>query len=453
MLQTSTCTAPQDGNNGLGEVNYVKPREHIRRDFPFERTFALFKEADARTDLDRELHPEYVDSPLFQNRSTVLLGGQTVPRSVLAGVSVVVGDWLDVDLGSGRVVNGVVVNDVFFFGYTCGLAPEDGHHSGDFLVRCGVPGGGPAEIAARHCPAATLYPLCWLTDDREAASIHSLRYHEYDVHPQCNGRCEDQVAAGSMRQGATDGSGQANGGGHDALARAAALQIRADDVSAGATSCRERVRRSPTETNEEQRAGDTEDLGVGGSNSAGVLPSLPRRPLSGARDGVGFLVVCLCFFSDDFCALLGKSVPSGGIYMSYLSCMFRHRRSSHYVRTLAATPPHVDSDVLLEAITPDLRAGATDGWLMTGADGTDIRVFADVCFYVVDSLQVAKTSKLMGHSANSPCTMCSYRLSGAPGCHYGFEGASNLAKFVRITARTRSVCKDVAARAATAGEQ
>jgi len=192
---------------------------------------------------------------------------------------------------------------------------------------------------------------------------------------------------------------------------------------------------------------------VGGSKSAGVLPSWPRRLLSGARDGDGFFVVCLCFLSDDFCALLGKSVSSGGVYMSYLSWMLRHLPSRHYVRTLAATPPHVDSDVLLEAITPDLRARATDGWLMTGADGTDIRVFADVFNHVVDSLQVAKTSKLMGHGANNPCKMCSYRLSGAPGCRYGFEGASNLAKFIRPTTRTRSVCKAVAARAATAGEK
>ena len=197
----------QDGNTGLGEVNYVKPSEHIRRDFPFERTFALFKEADARTDLDREPHPEYVDSPLLQNRSTVLLGGQRVPRFVLAGVSVVVGDWLDVDLGGARVVNGVVVDGVFFFGYTSGLAPEDGHHSGDFLVRCGVASGGPAEIVARHCHAATLYPLSWLTDDGEAASIHSLRCHEYDVFTSAvqrtwrgTSRCRQYEAGGNGRQ-------------------------------------------------------------------------------------------------------------------------------------------------------------------------------------------------------------------------------------------------------------
>jgi len=51
------------------------PNEHIRRDLQFERTFAFFKKADAWTDLYRELHNEFVDSPLFRDRSTVLLGG------------------------------------------------------------------------------------------------------------------------------------------------------------------------------------------------------------------------------------------------------------------------------------------------------------------------------------------------------------------------------------------
>jgi len=419
----------------------------------FERTFAFFKKADAWTDLHRKLHPEFFDSPLFLDRSTVLLGGQTVPRFVLAGVSIVVGDGLDVDFGGGRVVNGVVVHDAFFVGYTSGLAPDDVHHAGDILVRCGVVDGGPADIVARHWHAATLCPLSWLTDDGEAASIHYLRHHEYDVHPQCNGRGDDQVAAESMRQVATNGSGQTSGGGHDAHVRAAALQIREDDASAGATSYREGVRRAPTGNNEKERAGDAQDWGVGESICAGSLPSRSRRLLSGTRDGVPFLSFCLCFFSDDFCARQGKEVSLGGVYMSYLSWLFRHRRSSHYVRTLAATRPHVDSDVALEAITPDLRAGATDGWLMTGADGIDIRVFADVCFYVDDYLQVANTSKLMSHGANSPCTMCTYGLSCAPECRYGLEGARNLTKCVRTLADTRSVCKAVAERAATAGEQ
>ena len=376
-----------------------------------------------------------------------------MPRFVLAGVSIVVGDGLDVDLGGGRVVKGVVVHDAFFVGSTIGLAPDDIHHAGDFLVRCGGVDGGPADIVARHWHAATLYPLSWLTDDSEAASIHYLRHHEYDVHPPCNGRGDDQVAAGSMRQVATNGSGQASGGGHDAHVRAAALQIRADDASAGATSYREGVRRAPTGNNEKERAGDAEDWGVNESISAGSLPIRPRRLPSGTRDRVSFLSLCLCFFSDDFCARQGKEVCLGGVYMSYLSWLFRHRRSSHSLRTLAATRPHVDSDVALEAITPDLRAGATDGCLMTDADGIDIGVFADVCFYVDDYLQVTKRSTLMSHGANSPCTISTYRLSGAPEGRYGLEGARNLTKCVRTIARTRSVCKAVAERAATAGEQ
>lgn len=308
MLQKSTCWAPQDGKSGLVEVNFVTPSEHIRCDLQFERTFALFKEAYARTDLDKELHIELVDSPPFQDPSTVVLGGQTVPQFVLDGVSIVVGNRLDVDLGGGRVEDGAVVDDAFFVCSTSGLAPDDGHHAGDFLVRCGVAYGSPADMVPRHWHVATLFPLSWLTDDGEAAAIRSLRHTEYDIHPQRDGGGNDQGAAGCLGRVATDGSGQASGGWHDALAGVVALQIRAGDASAGATSCREDVRRAMTRSNEEERVGDAEASGVCGAKSAGALPSRPRRLLSGARDGVAFLVDCLYFFSDDFCARLGQEV-------------------------------------------------------------------------------------------------------------------------------------------------
>ena len=244
--------------------------------------------------------------------------GATAHPPTAAGISIAVGDRLDVDQGGGRVVSGVVVDHAFFVGATRWLARDGSDHDGEFLVRCGLADGGPADIVVRHWHAATLHPLSLLTDDGDAASIHSLRHNKYDVHPQRNGRGNNHVAAGSMGQAATDGSGQANGREGGAHARAAALRVQADDISAGANSCREGVRRAPTGTNEKERAGDAEDSDVSGPISAGALPSRPRRLLSGTRDGVAFLVVCLCFCSDDFRARLGKEVSLGGVYTSSL---------------------------------------------------------------------------------------------------------------------------------------
>jgi len=358
MLQTSTCWAPQVGKDGLVEVKYIKPSEHVQRDLMFERTSELFKEAEARTDLDRELHPEFVDSPLFQDRSSVLQGGQTVQKFALASLDIAIGDRLDVDLGSGRVVRGVVVHDAFFVGSASGLEPDDGHHAGDFLVQCGgIEDGAPADIWARHWHAASLHQLSCLTHDGNAALILSLHHHKDHGLPPHDGRCAEHAGASS-----------------------AADQQRAEDIATAAAARQGDMRPTPAPVDVEEPLEDRDASREADLNPSGAGRSLTRRVLSGTSDGMAYLVVCLCIFSDDFRARLGKEISLGGVYMSYLSWLFRRRRSSHAVRTLAATPPDVDSDVVLEAITPDLRVGATDGWLMVGADGSDVRVFADVCF-------------------------------------------------------------------------
>jgi len=154
MLQKSTCRAPQDGESGLVEVKFVTPSEQIRCDLQFERTFALFKKAYARTDLDTELLPELVDSPPFQDPSTVVLGGQTVPQFVLDGVSIVVGDRLDVDLAGSRFVDGAVVDDAFFVCSTVGLAPDTATILAIFW--CGVEW--RTKVQPTWCPATGTPP-------------------------------------------------------------------------------------------------------------------------------------------------------------------------------------------------------------------------------------------------------------------------------------------------------
>lgn len=170
------------------------------------------------------------------------------------------------------------------------------------------------------------------------------------------------------------------------------------------------------------------------------IESTARRPMWGQTDGEASLVVSLSVYSNRFGTQSGKEVTMGGVYMSDLSWLFQDRRSSNAARPVSVTPAGVDSDCVLEAITEDLRAGARDGWLCRCADGTVVRVWADVCFFVGDYLQVAKTSSLMGSAANSPCTLCTYRLHGAPGCRFGLAGSSRSTELMRTTARTTSGC-------------
>ena len=284
MLQTSTCWAPQVGKDGLVEVKYIKPSEHVQRDLMFERTSELFKEADARTDLDKELHPEFVDTPLFQDPSSVLQGGQKVQNFALAGLDIAVGDRLGVDLGRGRVVRGVVVHDAFFVGSASGLEPDDGHYAGDFLVRCGgIEDGALADILARHRPAASLHPLSWLTHDGNAALILSLRHHKDHGPPLHDGRCTEHAGASS-----------------------AADQQRAEDIAPSAAARQGGVRPTPAPVEGERPLEDRDASREAGLNPSGAGRSRTRRVLSGTSDGMAYLVVCLCFFSDDFRARAGQ---------------------------------------------------------------------------------------------------------------------------------------------------
>lgn len=169
----------------------------------------------------------------------------------------------------------------------------------------------------------------------------------------------------------------------------------------------------------------------------------PWRPKRGVKDGVPFSTVSIALNSDDFEARRGKNESLGGVYLSYVSMLYKDRCSSNACRTIAATPPTVDSDEVLRALTPDLKEGATTGWLCRRPDGSPMRVFVDVAFFVGDYLQVCKTSMTMGYGAKSPCPLCSYRIPGVPGSRYGLPGSSADTDMTRTTSRTRSICRAV----------
>lgn len=380
MLQTESFTTRHVPSGKDVSVSYIPPSEHVRRDLAFDDTFALFLKADRRRRIDRELHPEFVDSALFRDRSSILMSGRLVPRFLLAGVQLVAGDRVNASLGDGRLLDGMVVRRAFFAAAATGLARTTDAHAGDFVVECDHVEGVPQSaglIISRYWCAASLLPMTWHPRDGTIVEILDLsRVDLENVAPAHPG-------GGAVPDGALPGQPASFSG----------LRRMTWDHSARESS----------------------------------------------------LVVSLCFYSDGFGARTGKEVTLSGVYMSYLTWLFQDRCSSHAARTVAVTPAGVDSDSVLKAITDDLRLGAREGWLCRCADGTTVRVRADVAFFVGDYLQVSKTSKLMGSAANSPCTLCAYRLHGAPGCRFGLAGSSKSTELMRTTARTTSVCAAVSA--------
>lgn len=376
LLPTRTASTRHLPTGRVVNVRYIAPSEHVRRDLLFDSTYELFKKADARTELDRSLHPEFVDSPMFQDRNSVLMTGRFLQQFILAGVQFSVGNHVSACLVGGRSLHNIKIKRAFFAAPQSGLARDTTAHAGDFVVECdNVPT--QTETAgyfvSRHWYAASLPPLTW----------HSA------------GNIVDEVTE-LLRVGAA-GLPTGPGAGDDGTAADTS-----HDAQSGAPS--------------------------------------NRRLMWGRIGDEASLVVSLCIYSDGFGTQSGKEVTLGGVYMSYASWLFRDRCSSHAARTISVTPAGVDSDCILEAITEDLRQGARAGWLCRCADGTSVRVWADVCFFVGDYVQVAKTSSMMGPAANSPCTLCTYRLHGAPGCRFGLSGSSMSTELMRTTGRTRSVC-------------
>jgi len=157
------------------------------------------------------------------------------------------------------------------------------------------------------------------------------------------------------------------------------------------------------------------------------------------EDNMPTFVLSLAFFLDDFVCRVGRSASVGGIYMLYLSWMFRHRTSRHAVRPIGLAAPEVDSDLFLEAISDDLVEGATVGWIVKDPDGRDVRVFADVALFIGDYKQVSKTTHLMGHTANAPCPLCSFTKPRDADSFYAGRQSSREAALVRTTERTLAV--------------
>lgn len=371
MLPATSFELPMKSSKGKVNVQCILPSAHVRRDVAFEATYEKLFEAEKRSDEERSLHPEFVDSPFFTERADILETDRTMHRFTLDGVRVSIGDSLTVVLPPPLSPCRVIAISAFFASHRSGLAQSEDIHAGDLVVTCEGDGDGEIDgsLVARHWMASALPPLSWKPE------LSNATYHDV---------VELQV-------------------------RVAREQARAE--TPGAT---------PSDA-----------------------PPSSWRPKRGVMDGVPFATVSLAMNSDDFEARRGKNESLGGVYFSYISMMYQHRRSSNACRTIAATPPTVDSDEVLRVITPDLREGATKGWLCHLRDGTAFRVFVDVAFFVGDYLQICKTSKIMGYGAKSPCPLCIYRVPGVPGSRYGLSGSSADADMARTSLRTRSICRAV----------
>lgn len=409
FLPTRTLSA-RTKFGGRMAMDVVLPSTHVARDFAFSDTYRLFTAADDRPDWCSETEPEYVDTPFFRARQASLVGAETLTEFSLARETYRAGDALGVRLVDGTVIGDLVVGEGRFAPASAGVGSDDGVHAGDFLVCLYATGEAPRTMSA------------------ESGGLDGV---------QATGRVGTTVVAASA---APRGCGSVE----EVLAHEAAgeLHVRYWRLGSHPVLSWRRQGHTPRAVERLERCGD------------GVPPRAPltRRPLRWVgTDDSPIVLVCLVFYTDDFVPRLRRAASLGGAYMSYVSWAISRRTSLQAVRTIGVTPPDVDSDEVLRFVLPDLVVGMTEGWLVYDPDGKPVRALADVSFFVGDYVQEAKSCRLMGHAALSPCTLCTYRVPGVAGSNYGKLGSSQDVGLMRTTARSVAVGR--AARAAGATTQ
>lgn len=133
-LPLRSVTAEDDAGVPVADLWVITPRDHVTRDFLFRETFDLFHELDKRSEEERDLHPEYVDSRFFQDRPSVLRSCPAASGFSLTGRDLFVGDRVDVSLIDGGCLHHLEIIDAFFAGYEYGVDPGPAIHAGDFVV-------------------------------------------------------------------------------------------------------------------------------------------------------------------------------------------------------------------------------------------------------------------------------------------------------------------------------
>ena len=152
------------------------------------------------------------------------------------------------------------------------------------------------------------------------------------------------------------------------------------------------------------------------------LPSLVAKP-DGARlssfkqmnkgvltDGTTFLVYRFILYSDGFNQHKSmkdtKSVCGCYIMPLGLSENFRKTSASARVITMSASKQDINS--VLSNIVDDIVRGATTGFEGTDPFGGRVKVFLDLLANVGDYPAASACSDLMGHTANTPCSVCTF---------------------------------------------
>jgi hypothetical protein len=141
----------------------------------------------------------------------------------------------------------------------------------------------------------------------------------------------------------------------------------------------------------------------------------------------------MLLYCDDFQPYTTRKGSAGGCYMLPLGV--KPIKCSWYgaVRVLGLAPPGISTNLILSEFIKDIVKGSTQGFASFDADGSPITIFLDIVGFIGDYPAVTHVNDLLGHTACSPCHICTFQREDGSG-----TGASRYAYTSRIHARAPS---------------
>jgi len=173
---------------------------------------------------------------------------------------------------------------------------------------------------------------------------------------------------------------------------------------------------------------ELESIAGGAGNIDRPIEAAVPAPLRGVlKDGRKYIVYRFLLYSDDFNP--HKSAYSqgsvGGVYIMPLGLPSEDKFSTSAVRCISLAPLGLSSNVVISAIMPDILKGATQGFPVKLPNGENVQLFLDFVSHVSDYPAATKLLDTLGHTANAPCTHCSFKKFGKNDHSQQTEGSRN----------------------------
>ena len=162
------------------------------------------------------------------------------------------------------------------------------------------------------------------------------------------------------------------------------------------------------------------------------------------QDGRRYYVYRFFLYEDGFNAYAGEPKSVTGCYMLPLGIDLLKVSLSSAVRKISLSPPGISGNDVFRKIVDDIVSGTVHGVETRDEEGELVTVFLDCVGLLGDYPAVSECLDVMGHTANAPCSLCSfqrYDVSGRGGCRYAYSSEMSSAhpSFCRSSRRTSTL--------------